>query len=54
MKVHRKLGIGLNENVYEQCLIYELKNSGLNVENQKDISINYEGLKIRKHSELIY
>lgn len=48
MKVHRKLGVGLNENVYEQCLIYELKNSGLNVENQKDISINYEGLKIEK------
>ena len=48
MKVHRKLGVGLYENVYEQCLIHELKNSGFRVENQKDISINYEGLIIKK------
>lgn len=48
MKVHRKLGVGLYENVYEQCLIHELKNSGLNVESQKDISVNYEGLIIEK------
>lgn len=48
MKVHRKLGVGLYENVYEQCLIHELKNSGLNVESQKDISVNYEGLVIEK------
>lgn len=48
MKVHPKLGIGLYENVYEQCLIYELKNSGLSMESQKDISINYEGLLVEK------
>ncbi|UPQ74701.1 GxxExxY protein [Chryseobacterium nepalense] len=48
MKVHRKLGIGIYENVYEQCLIYELKNSGLRIESQKDISINYEDLLIEK------
>jgi GxxExxY protein len=48
MKVHRKLGIGLYENVYEQCLIHELKNRGLNIESQKDISVNYEGLIIEK------
>jgi len=48
MKVHRKLGAGLYENVYEQCLIHELKNSGLNVESQKDISVNYEDLIIEK------
>ncbi|WP_081413917.1 GxxExxY protein [Chryseobacterium daeguense] len=48
MKVHRKLGIGLYENVYEQCLIYELRNTGLSIESQKDISVNYEGLIIEK------
>ncbi|MCS3867552.1 GxxExxY protein [Chryseobacterium ginsenosidimutans] len=48
MKIHRRLGIGLYENVYEQCLIHELKNSGLHIESQKDISIDYEGLKIEK------
>ena len=29
LKVHRKLGVGLYENVYEQCLEYELKKAGL-------------------------
>ncbi len=48
MKVHRRLGVGLYENVYEQCLIYELRNCGLNIERQKDISINYDGLVIEK------
>ncbi|WP_297984013.1 GxxExxY protein [uncultured Chryseobacterium sp.] len=48
MKVHRKLGVGLYENVYEQCLEYELKKEGLKVERQKDISVNYEDLVIEK------
>ncbi|SHL28463.1 GxxExxY protein [Chryseobacterium polytrichastri] len=48
MKIHRKLGIGLFENVYERCLIHELKNKGMNVESQKDICVNYEGLVIEK------
>lgn len=48
MKIHRTLGIGLYENVYEECLIYELKNRGLNVESQKDIAVEYEDLKIHR------
>ncbi|MBB6371212.1 GxxExxY protein [Chryseobacterium shigense] len=48
IKIHRTLGIGLYENVYEECLIYELKNRGLNVESQKDIAIEYEDLKIHR------
>ncbi|MFZ4931610.1 GxxExxY protein [Chryseobacterium sp. Mn2064] len=48
MKIHRTLGIGLYENVYEECLVYELKNRGLNVESQKNIDIEYEELKIYK------
>lgn len=46
LKVHRKLGMGLYETVYEQCLEFELKNRGLSVERQKSLSINYEGLKV--------
>lgn len=48
IKVHRTLGIGLYENVYEECLLYELKKRELKVERQKDISIKYEDLKIDK------
>lgn len=29
LKIHRKLGIGLYESVYEECLVYELKRHGL-------------------------
>ena len=42
LKIHRKLGIGLYEAVYEECLIYELRKKGLKVEPQKNISIEYE------------
>ncbi|WP_379967022.1 GxxExxY protein [Epilithonimonas sp. UC225_85] len=46
LKVHRQLGMGLYETVYDQCLDFELKNRGLNVERQKFLSINYEGMKV--------
>lgn len=46
LKVHRTLGQGLYENVYEQCLEYELKNRGLLVERQKFLSLHYENLKV--------
>lgn len=46
LKVHRKLGTGLYETVYEQCLEFELKSRGLIVERQKFLAINYEGLKV--------
>ncbi|OCA69274.1 GxxExxY protein [Chryseobacterium artocarpi] len=48
IKIHRALGIGLYENVYEECLVYELKRRGLNVEYQKNIDIQYEELNISK------
>ncbi|BAP29664.1 uncharacterized protein CHSO_0627 [Chryseobacterium sp. StRB126] len=48
MKIHRTLGIGLYENVYEECLVYELEKRGLNVEYQKNIDIKYEELNISK------
>ncbi|MGG7470018.1 GxxExxY protein [Chryseobacterium arthrosphaerae] len=48
MKIHRTLGIGLYENVYEECLGYELKKRGLHIESQKNIDIEYDELKIPK------
>ena len=48
LRIHRKIGIGLYENVYERCLIYELEKAGLKVEKQKDISIEYDELIIEK------
>ena len=45
--VHRKLGPGLLESVYERVLEYELKRRGLVVERQKSIAIEYEDLLIK-------
>ena len=34
IKVHRKLGLGLLESAYKECLYYELKTLNLFVENK--------------------
>lgn len=46
LKIHKKLGAGLFEHVYEECLFYELTKLGLFVEKQKLLPIIYEELKI--------
>lgn len=48
LKIHRKLGAGLFEHVYEECLWYELTKTGLTIERQKLFPIIYEELKIEK------
>ena len=42
-KVHRELGPGLLESVYERCLCYELRKMGLAVENQVSLPVMYDG-----------
>ena len=44
IKVHRTLGPGLLESVYEAVLARELNLRGLKVERQKPVPIEYEGL----------
>ncbi|WP_317043247.1 GxxExxY protein [Chryseobacterium sp. OV279] len=46
LKIHKKLGAGLFEHVYEECLFYELSKTGLLIERQKLFPIIYEDLKI--------
>ena len=43
--VHRGLGPGLLETVYEVALAHELQKRGLQVERQIPVSIQYDGLK---------
>jgi GxxExxY protein len=43
--VHRELGPGLLESVYEVVLARELKDLGLNVERQVPVSITYKGVR---------
>lgn len=42
--IHRALGPGLLESVYEVLLAHELRKRGLQVERQKPISIRYDSL----------
>ena len=41
--VHKALGPGLLESVYEKCLCFELEKKGFEVLQQIPITINYEG-----------
>lgn len=45
-KVHTKLGPGLLESVYETCLAYELKKTGLQYEAQTILPIVYGDLTV--------
>jgi GxxExxY protein len=42
IRVHKSLGPGLLESAYEQCLAYELKKEGLNIELQKSLPLEYD------------
>ena len=44
--VHSELGPGLLESAYEECLFYELKQSGLKVERQKVLPLVYKEVKL--------
>ena len=44
-KVHKELGPGLLERVYEVCLEHEIKKAGLLVKRQIDIPIVYDGIE---------
>ncbi|MCA9959634.1 MAG: GxxExxY protein [Anaerolineales bacterium] len=46
--VHRALGPGLLENVYETILAYELTQRGLRVERQVPVPIIYQGIQFEQ------
>lgn len=46
IEVHKQLGPGLLESIYERCLKYELELNGLKVQSQIPVEVNYKGRKI--------
>jgi GxxExxY protein len=46
LKVHQNLGPGLLESAYEECLFYELKKTGVEVQKQKALPLIYEEVKL--------
>lgn len=47
IKVHKAMGPGLLESVYEEILAYELAKRGLKIERQKPVPVFYEGIKMK-------
>ncbi len=47
VEVHRVLGPGLLENIYEEALCHELSLRGISVRRQVDVDVMYKGLEIR-------
>lgn len=47
IEVHRTLGPGLLESIYEEALCYELDLRGIHVERQVEVNIAYKGVVIR-------
>ena len=45
-KVANTLGHGFLESVYENALAHELRKAGFNVEQQKQIDVYYDGVKV--------
>ncbi|MDO9154863.1 MAG: GxxExxY protein, partial [Paludibacter sp.] len=52
IEVHKQLGPGLLESVYEECLIEELKRAGLLVENQERLPLIYKGKLLKAEFKL--
>lgn len=46
LKIHRSLGPGLLESVYEATLAHELRARGLRVSQQLGVPVNYEGVRL--------
>lgn len=46
LKVHRRLGPGLFESAYEECLAYELTKAGIFYERQKVLPLIYEDIHL--------
>src|SRR3979409_1659630 len=46
IEVHRHLGPGLLESIYESCLTWELRARGVGVEQQVAVPVMYKGLQL--------
>ena len=46
MKVHRVIGLGFPEVIYQRCLLIELRKAGMVCETEVEKDIFYEGIKV--------
>lgn len=52
IEVHRHMGPGLLESIYQNCLIAELRLNKLRVEQKVPVRINYKSLLLEKRYEI--
>jgi len=46
IEVHKALGPGLLESIYEECLCHELQLRKLSFERQREVPVRYKGVKL--------
>jgi GxxExxY protein len=49
IEVHRKLGPGFLESIYENALVLELHKRGVRVTQQVDVPVDYDGKEVGRH-----
>jgi GxxExxY protein len=49
IEVHRTLGPGLLESIYEECMAFELQDRNLTIARQKEIPIQYKGNQLEQN-----
>jgi GxxExxY protein len=52
IEVHKQIGPGLLESVYEKCLIHELSTNGFTVKTQVSIPLIYKGISLDSNLKL--
>ena len=49
IEVHKKLGPGFLESIYENAFVVELQKQSLQVERQREIVVKYDGVEVGRH-----
>ncbi len=49
IEVHKKLGPGFLESIYENAFTIELQRQNLQIERQREVTIEYDGFEIGRH-----
>ena len=52
IEVHREMGPGLLESIYEECLLKELRDTGLSVQQQVPLPVVYKGVRLENSLRL--
>ena len=49
IEVHKRLGPGFLESIYENAFMIELQKENLQVERQREVTVKYDGVEVGKH-----